>query len=1209
MKTTRCHTLTRLLLSCLLLLLLTVTASAADTATSGTCGAEGGNLIWTLDSDGVLTISGSGKMKDDNPAPWDENKDSIKTVCINSGVTSIGDSAFYGCNGLTSITIPESVTSIGNYAFGGCISLTNVYITDMDAWCRIEFGNVSATPMYFAKNIYLNGNKIVSVDVPQGVTAISSYTFYGFKDLIRVTIPDSVTSIGGDTFSECSSLTSIVMGSGVTSIGGCAFFVCRSLTSVTLGSGVTRIGSGAFLGCDSLVAVYITDVASWCRIDFDTAEANPLYCAKNLYVNGAKAETLEIPEGVQVISSNAFIGAECIKRVALPKSLTGIAANAFSGCKNIESVYYAGSESELNAISISITGNDALKNAKVYYNTTMDDHCYSIRVKNSDGGSIRVDKDTAKKGDIITVTVVSDAGYELDAIYVDGAKIKGNTFVVTGDHEVSAAFTKKPVYGEGYIITQVGADGSFCLNKDVPEGSRMIVAGYEEGGRMTGASIYSFSAAGSSGTAAAPTGEWVELRYFLIATDSTPLCEHASYPRGSSTITDFVLTMLMGEDGSYHTAINGELGSVVSGRIFTEQVTVKNSTDSSLEIEDRACITFENCTFNRDVIVEFREKTDVSFDESCRFLNGAKVIVNTPDGYQRPADGSGGLDFVNIDLGCPDGKVESEQALISVFAAKGSFELNGMTVTPGADNSYGRNEYSIVSCIPLRTITLYEVQTSKNNHMTLTGAADRADIIRLCGNVDISGLKIAADGAGKPTQLVEIRSYGVDDLQINIGSHAVEIQESGSYIIIGSGKITAAVPNVTVNGAALPMTCEISNLRFAKQDGYYLLKWDSTARRNISYRVYFNGSSNHETGTGDTFTWLGRIENTVGIRVTALYWDSNRNEVTVADMTNQDLRIQVTNDSAQSGTTAVFTKTTSGGYALEIHNIPTGIDYLFLRIRNDESGNGFYIPVNGATSYSGSVPSYTELLKLIDGGTYTIRGYRDFSLSADEKTLSYHEAELGSGLCIPDSMPQTTTISNVRFDEEDPGILRWDFIRGQDHALTDIRFRIVLTEDNGKRATSGTSSQSALLVPLDGVYTKVLVYAEDRATRTMLQSDGKDVSSEIALTVRSKVGQTISQASAVFTKKDGSYQADITGLTGYEAFFMRVDGDSDSDGTHGRVDSNGTAQRSLSASLLEQTNARYSIYGAKDYRINASGELEFTIDCLCKEAPVTLPAA
>ena len=100
----------------------------ADTVKSGTCG---GNLTWTLDSEGTLTISGTGAMTDysnDSKAPWYSRRSSIKSVIIESGVTSIGDRAFYYYTGLTSVTIGNSVTSIGNYAFYDCTGLTSVTI-------------------------------------------------------------------------------------------------------------------------------------------------------------------------------------------------------------------------------------------------------------------------------------------------------------------------------------------------------------------------------------------------------------------------------------------------------------------------------------------------------------------------------------------------------------------------------------------------------------------------------------------------------------------------------------------------------------------------------------------------------------------------------------------------------------------------------------------------------------------------------------------------------------------------------------------------------------------------------------------------------------------------------------------------------------------------------------------------------------------------
>ena len=145
-------------------------------------------------------------------------------------VTSIGETAFYGCNSLTSITIPDSVTSIGSNAFRGCSSLSNITI-------------------------------------PISVTSIGDYTFYGCSKLTSIIIPDSVTSIGSSAFSCCSSLTSITIGDSVTSIGYYAFEFCFKLTSVTIGKEVTSIGNYAFHRCNSLTTLnYNGTKAQWNNI-------------------------------------------------------------------------------------------------------------------------------------------------------------------------------------------------------------------------------------------------------------------------------------------------------------------------------------------------------------------------------------------------------------------------------------------------------------------------------------------------------------------------------------------------------------------------------------------------------------------------------------------------------------------------------------------------------------------------------------------------------------------------------------------------------------------------------------------------------------------------------------------------------------------------------------------------------------------------------
>ncbi|MBQ8897045.1 MAG: leucine-rich repeat domain-containing protein, partial [Clostridia bacterium] len=151
----------------MVLSLFCVPAFAATTVASGTFGADGDNLTWVLDNEGTLTISGEGEMG--NTVPWQSDRNEIKSVVIEDGVTNIGFSAFEVCSSLTSITIPDSVTSIGGEAFYDCSSLT-------------------------------------SITIPDSVTSIGEGAFVYCSSLTSITIPDSVTSIGNLAFRDCSSL-------------------------------------------------------------------------------------------------------------------------------------------------------------------------------------------------------------------------------------------------------------------------------------------------------------------------------------------------------------------------------------------------------------------------------------------------------------------------------------------------------------------------------------------------------------------------------------------------------------------------------------------------------------------------------------------------------------------------------------------------------------------------------------------------------------------------------------------------------------------------------------------------------------------------------------------------------------------------------------------------------------------------------------------
>ena len=256
-----------------------------DSGTTGDC-------TWTLDEEGVLTISGNGAMSDygfDNYAPWKSDK--IKSVIIENGVTNIGNVAFAYCHNLSSVTIPDSVTSIGSYSFcGGNTKLTDITIPDSVtsigsfafSHCRgltsvkipssvtnigtgifstcssltnitVDSDNptfVSIDGTLYNKNgtmmQYAIGKTDSSFVVPDSVNCIYNYALNDCDNLTSVTIPDSVTTIGYDAFSGCNGLTSVTIPESVTNISYSTFINCPNLTSVFIPNSVTNIGTKAF---------------------------------------------------------------------------------------------------------------------------------------------------------------------------------------------------------------------------------------------------------------------------------------------------------------------------------------------------------------------------------------------------------------------------------------------------------------------------------------------------------------------------------------------------------------------------------------------------------------------------------------------------------------------------------------------------------------------------------------------------------------------------------------------------------------------------------------------------------------------------------------------------------------------------------------------------------------------------------------------------
>lgn len=298
-------------------------------------------------------------------------------------VTAIGNHAFYWCTELTSIRIPRSIKRVeGSMCFYHCSKLSVVDIESLESWCNIDFEvspgyNFSySNPLSYAHDLYLNGEKLTQVVIPEGVSKIGTSAFCKLSSMRRLEIPTSVTSIGDEAFSGCGAIDRLdipdleswmsidIQGKGsnpmgfarkiyldgtempseffipetITTISANAFNGCLAITSVSIPSSVQTIGANAFAYCDSLEKVEIQDIAAWCNIAFENTMANPMsngihahwYDEKEtmVYVNGNLITQLEVPDGVTSIGNHAFAGAT-FGHVKFPGTLVTIGDGAF----------------------------------------------------------------------------------------------------------------------------------------------------------------------------------------------------------------------------------------------------------------------------------------------------------------------------------------------------------------------------------------------------------------------------------------------------------------------------------------------------------------------------------------------------------------------------------------------------------------------------------------------------------------------------------------------------------------------------------------------------------------------------------------------------------------------------------------------------------------------------------------------------------------
>lgn len=212
------------------------------------------------------------------------NCTSLETIIIPASVTTINERAFAECTNLKTVILQSGTRKYGADVFDGCNSLNEVRIVDLSGWCQSEFVTPLANPAYLSKKLNYLGEIITDLVIPETVHNLGQNVFYGYTPLLSIIFHDNISSVSKDAFADCENISKII----------------------------------------------IPDLVSWCKIDFITEKSNPLYYAKNLYLNDTPINTLNIPDGIEKVNQYTFVNGN-FTEIWIPSTITEIADAAFKG--------------------------------------------------------------------------------------------------------------------------------------------------------------------------------------------------------------------------------------------------------------------------------------------------------------------------------------------------------------------------------------------------------------------------------------------------------------------------------------------------------------------------------------------------------------------------------------------------------------------------------------------------------------------------------------------------------------------------------------------------------------------------------------------------------------------------------------------------------------------------------------------------------------